>query len=442
MNVSVEHLGPCKKLVRVEVDAQTVDQAFETATTEFQRHVQLPGFRPGKVPRDRVAKQFAKDIAEEAKKQLISTAYRDAIKEQKFNPVGYPDIEEVQFGRGQALQFTATIEIAPDFELPEYKGLSVKAENRVVTSEDIDKALNVLREQRATYNDLDRASQMGDFLVLNYTCTCEGKPLVEVSPAAKSMAERTNFWLLLKEDVFLPGFPQQLVGVKKGDKKTVNLSFPADFPDKALTGKPAVFEVEVTGLKERILPPLDDTLAKAYGAENVDKLREGVNADLERELKHNQTMNIRNQLVRALLDKVTFELPESAVMAETRNMVYDIVRQNTDRGVAKEIIDEKKDEIFNNASAGAKERVKLAFLLQRIAEKEKITASQQEMMQRIVALARQYDIRPEKFIKQLQDRNALGEIAEQIVSAKVLDLLQLHAKTEEAPAAPAPAPQA
>ncbi len=431
MNVTVENLGPCKKLVRVEVDAAAVAAALDKATTEVQRFAQIQGFRPGKAPRDRVAKMFAKDIEKEAKNKLLSDAYREALKQEKLNVVGYPDIEEIQFSREQGYQFAATVELAPEFELPEYKGLTVKAPSVVVTQADVDRALVVLREQRASFNDVDRAAGKGDFLVVNYTGTSDGKPLTELAPTAKGLSERKDFWLRLETDSFLPGFTEQLDGMKAGEKRTVTVDFPAEFVEPALAGKKAVFEVEATKVKESVLPPQDDALAKIYGAENLEKLIEGVRHDLGEELKRKQTVSIRNQIVAALTSKLTCELPESMVLEETRKVVYDIVRENQTRGVARELIDEKKDEIYNVASVNAKERVKTAFVLMRIAEIEKITTNNEEMTRRIIALASQAQMRPELFVKKLRERNALGAIEEQVVTAKVLDFLQLHAKVEE-----------
>ena len=182
----------------------------------------------------------------------------------------------------------------------------------------------------------------------------------------------------------------------------------------------------------------DDALAKVYGAENLEKLIEGVRHDLGEELKRKQSTSIRNQIVAALTGKLTCDLPESMVMEETRKVVYDIVRENQNRGVDRELIDKKKDEIYNVANLNAKERVKAAFVLMRIAEKEKISASQEELTRRIIALANQAQMRPELFVKKLRERNALAGIEEQVITGKVLDFLQLNAKVEEE-TAPAPA---
>jgi trigger factor len=435
VNVSVENLAPCKKLVRVELDATAVNTAFDAVTKDYQKQAALPGFRPGKAPLPMVVKKYDAEIKDEAKRKLIGDAYRKAIDEQKLQVVGYPDIEEVQFGRGQSLQFTATIETAPDFQLPEYKGLPATLETKSVTDADVERALDLLRGQHANYNTVARPLASGDIAVVNYTGTCEGKVITELAPTAKGLTEQKNFWVETTEGKFIPGFAEQLIGASASDKRTVNVEFPADFVTKELQGKKGVYEVELVEVKEKSLPTLDDELAKKFGAENLDALKVGVRADLENELKYSRSKNLRGQLVRALLGKVNFDLPESAVANETRNVVYDLVRQNTQRGIARELIENQKDEIYAMAAGNAKERVKLAFVVGRIAEQEKIQASQEDVIKRAQQLAMIYQTPFEQFIKDLQKRNGVNELYEQVLHEKVLELLEKNAIiTESAPA--------
>jgi len=434
VNVSVENLAPCKKLVRVELDATAVDAAFDAITKNFQKQAALPGFRPGKAPLPMVAKKYEAEITEEAKRKLIGDNYRKAIEEQKLQIVGYPDIEEVQFGRGQALQFTATVETSPEFQLPEYKGIPATLETKSVTDGDVDKALDMLRGQQAEYKTVARPLSNGDIAVVNYTGTCEGKAITELSPTAKGLTEQKNFWIETDGNSFIPGFAAQIIGANAGDKRTVNVDFPADFVTKELQGKKGVYEVELVEVKEKVLPELNDELAKKFGAENLEKLKSGVRADLENELKYSKSKAVRGQVVKALLDKVTFDLPESAVANETRNVVYDLVRQNTQRGVNRDIIEKQKDEIYAAAAGNAKERVKLAFLVGRIAEQEKIQATQEDVLKRAQQLAMMYQMPFDQFVKDLQKRNGVNELYEQVVHEKVLELLEKNAAiTETAP---------
>lgn len=434
MNVTVENLAPCKKLVRVEVESKQVDETFDSITKDFQKQASLPGFRPGKAPRDMVLRKYEKDIEEEAKRKLIGDSYRKAMEEQKLQVIGYPDIEEIQFGRGQSLQFAATVETAPEFELPEYKGLPAKREARTVSNEDVERALDTLRQQQVDFKVVDRPAQTGDMAVVNYTGTVDGKPVTETAPTAKGLTEQKNFWVEMQSNSFIPGFADQLLGSKAGDKRTVNVDFPADFVTPQLQGRKGVYEVEVVEIKEKVLPALDDAFAKSYGAESLEKLREGVRRDLENELTFTLNKSVRTQLIRALLDRVNFELPESTVAQETRNVVYEIVNENQKRGISREMIEKQKDEIYANAAQGAKERVKAQFVMQKIAEKEKITVSQDEVIRRVSQLAQMYQIPADKFVKDLQKRNGVYEIYDQLTREKVVEFLQQNAKIEEVPA--------
>lgn len=434
MNVTVENLAACKKLMRVEIEAQKVDETFDSITKDFQKQASLPGFRPGKAPRDMVLRKYEQDIAEEVKRKLISESYRDALKQQKLDVIGYPDIEEIQFGRGQALQFAATLETAPEFELPEYKGLPAKKETRTVTEEDMNRALDTLRKQQIDFKTVERPAQNGDVVVVNYTGTVDGKPITDVAPTAKGLTEQKNFWVEMEPQSFIPGFADQILGAKAGDKRTVNVDFPADFVTPQLQGKKGVYEVEVVEVKEKILPALDEAFAKSFGAENMEKLREGVRRDLENELNYSQNKSVRDQVIRALLNRVNFDLPESAVQQETRNVVYDLVRENQKRGISRDLIEQQKDQIYSAAAQNAKERVKVQFLLHKIAEKESLKISNEEITHRIGTLASVYQIPVEKFVKDLQKRNGFGEIYEQLLTEKAVNFLQENAKIEDVPA--------
>jgi len=442
VNVTVENLAPCKKLMRVEVEAQKVDETFESVTKDFRREANLPGFRPGKAPRDMVLRKYEKEILEETKRKLISEAYRKAVEEQKLDVVSHPDIEEIQFGRGLPLQFAATIETAPEFELPEYKGLPIKREMQSVTDADMERAINLLRERQVSFTKVERPVQSADIAVVNYTGTCEGKPITELAPAAKGLTEQKHFWVEVGANSFIPGFGDQLIGAKAGDKRTVTVDFPADFVTPQLAGKKGSYEVEVVEVKEKVLPALDEALAKAYGAESLEKLRAGVRSDLENELKFKQEKTLRSELVRALLGRINFDLPETAVARETRNVVYDLVQENTKRGIPRQAIEQQKEQIYSAATHNAKERLKVQFLLQKIAEKEDIKVSQEEIAQRVHHLAGMYQIPADKFLRDLQKRNGLIEVYDQIMNVKVIDFLQQNAKIEDVPPSSFVAPEA
>ncbi len=436
MNVTIENVAACRKLLKVDVDAKAVDETYEKITTEFMRGVKLPGFRPGKVPKAIIEKNFAKDVESEVRRRIVNESYRQALKEHKLHVVGSPEVKEGYFARSQNFTFDITVETAPDFELPDYKGLPVKKEIRTVGDTDVDKALNLLRERMANYNDVDRPAKEGDIVVVNYTGTSEGRPLTDFAPTARGLTHQENFWMEIKPGHFVPGFTEQLVGASKGDKRTVNVTFPAEFVTPQLSGKQGSYEVEVVQVKEKSLPELNDDFAKQWGSENFEKLKEGVRKDLEADLTRKTRQSIRGQLVQGVSQRVQCELPESLVQGETRNMIYNIVAENQNRGVDREKIEEQKDEIFGYASQSAKEKLKDAFLLGRIAEKEGIKVTREELMNQILAIAQQREMRPEKLIKEMEKTNGIARLQEDILLSKVVDFLEQNAKIEEVPAAP------
>jgi len=426
----------------VELTAEEVEKGFVEVESDFLKHVSLPGFRKGKAPKELVKKSLASDIVSETKRLLVSENYRAAIKEHNLKVYNLLNVEEPALERGKPSSLVVEIEVAPQFELPAYRGVVAKREIRSVTEADIDQAIDLLRARMGSFEKVSREAQDGDIVVASYTGTCEGKPISELAPAARGLAAQQNFWIEIKDGSFLPGFAEQLRGAAAGTKRTVQVDFPADFPTEPLAGKKGVYEVEVVEIKEKKLPPLDDAFAKSWEAADMASLREGVRGDLQNELNDKINRSVREQVVRTLIGSLDFEMPESAILGETRNMVYEIVRDNQQRGMSKEIIDKNKDQIFNVANSAAKERVKAAFVFARIAEKEGIKVTGEEYDARIFSMARSMKMPHEKLVKEIEKRDGRQQIVEQILNEKVIDFLQQHARIEDVPAAPAPAPQA
>jgi len=428
--------------MRVEIEAAKVNETFAEITRDFQREARLPGFRPGKAPKEMVAKRYETEIQEEAKRKLISDSYRKAVAEQKLDVVGAPDIEEIEFTRGAKCQFAATLEIAPEFELPAYKGLLARRETGGVTPEDVERALHLLGERQTQFQTVARELKEGDVAVVNYIGTCDGKPITETAPTAKGLAEKKAFWINVDKTSFIPGFGEQLIGMKAGDKRTITVDFPADFVTPQLAGKKGVYEVELVEGKEKVAPELNDAFAKSYGAENMEKLREGVRADLQNEWNLKQSRSIRNQVVQNLLASIKCDLPESLLEQETREIIYRIVNENQQHGVSKEALDAQKDEIYASAANTAREKVKAFFVYQRVAEKEGVRVEQVEIARRLQDLALQNKIPVDKLIKELESSGRLSLVYSQILNEKVVDLLVQYARLEDVAPAPAPAVQA
>ena len=431
MEVTITDLSPCKKQLRIEIDAEAVNAKFDSVAKDFRRHAHLPGFRPGKAPLANVMRSYGDKIGEEAKRTLMSDSYAKALKENGLRPVIMPEVEELQFGHGKPFQYLATLEVTPAFELPEYNGLEVEKERRTVTGADIDKALDTLCEQRVSYTDVDRPAGEDDFIVVNFTGTIDDKPITDLVKVARGLTEQKNYWLNAKHNPLIPGIVEALIGSGKDDKKTVTVTIPNDFIYEELVGKEARYEIEIVQVKEKSLPELDDKFAKGFGAESMDKLREGVENDLKNELEYSQKKSVRNQCVDKLLDAVNCDLPETIVNEATRVGVHNIVQQNHQRGVGKEVIDENKDRIYANAKADAEVRVKANYILSKIAEKEGIKVTDQELSRQVAAMATQQKVKPQKLAQQLKDNGTIYQVQEEIMNAKVIDLLEEKAKVTE-----------
>jgi len=434
MAVTIENTAPCRKKLRVEVDAERVAGTRAEILQEFRKFAKIPGFRPGKAPEPMVEKRYAAEIDEELRKRLIPESYREVLAEQKLKVLGYPQVESVEYQPGRPLVYTAAVDTAPEFPLPVYKGIPLIKKPVAVKDEEISKTLDSLREQQADFVTVEgRALRTGDFAVVSYSGVADGKPISQLAPEAKGLGENKDFWLLISSESFLPGFCEQLLGATAGEKRQVLVDFPADFPQKPLAGKKATFFVDVAAIKEKKLPELDDDLAKKLGVENLEKLKDTVRNSLLAEAEHQQNADLRRQIIDYLLRRTTFDLPESLVQQETRSIIYDVVRENSLRGATKEQLEEKKNEIFGFATKSAQERLRTSFILEAIAQAEQITADETEVQQRIAKLAQRARTTPERLKAQLTERGGLGEIEEQILIGKTLDFLTAQAKVETVP---------
>jgi trigger factor len=294
--------------------------------------------------------------------------------------------------------------------------------------------LNLFRERQKTFLTVDRAVRRGDVAVVNYHGTCEGKPITETAPTAKGLTENKAFWIETEKDSFLPGFSGQLLGAKAGEKRTVSVDFAADFMLAPLAGKKGVYEVEVVEVKEKILPEMDQKFAESWGAKSLEALREGVRADLQNEWNQTQNRKIRQQVTQALLQSIQCDLPEAVVTAETRNLVYNIVSDNQQRGVPKEALDAEKDNIYATANNMARDRIKAMFVFQKIAEKEGIRVEQTDILARLQTLAVEHKMPVEKLYQELDKNHRVEEVIHRpILHDKVINLLVQYAKIEDVP---------
>jgi len=431
MTVTVEDAAPCRKKLSVEVDPDRVATTRSEIIQEFRKVATVPGFRPGKAPKPIVEKRYADAIDQEIRKRLIPDTYREVLSEKKLRVVGNPQVDSVELNPKGSLSYIALVDTAPEFQLPEYKGIEVEKKAVTVNDEDIQKTLDSIREQQAEFISVEgRNLQMGDFAIVNYSGVVDGKPIIDVVPDAKTLGEQKDFWLLMGSDTFLPGFCDQLKGAQLGEKKQIQIDFPKDFHHASLAGRKATYFVDITAIKEKKLPELTDEIAKRLGTDNIEKLKEKIREGITVERENESNSAVRNKIIESLLSRVSFELPESLLEHETRNIVYDLVRENSQRGVSKDQLEEKKDEILGFASKNAKERLRMSFILGSIAQQEKITVDKEDMEERIQQMSQKYRIAPDKLKAQLAEKDALGEIEEQILVGKTIDFLVANAKVK------------
>jgi len=273
---------------------------------------------------------------------------------------------------------------------------------------------------------------MGDFAVLDFEGSIENKPISEIAPqASKNLQSGKKFWLHLAPENFLPKFCDQLIGLKPGETRLVIVNFPDEFPVKELAGKKADYAVTLREIKEKVLPPIDDALAaKLAPGKTLAALREMIEHDLEHAKEHDSERAKESQIVKYLHERIQVELPPALLQNETRRALAELVQRNRERGVTDDMLKEKEKELIDAAAGLAAHRLKTNFILHRIAEGENIQVTKEDLDLRIRQEAARYDISSDKMRKELQERNALDEVAEQLLLGKTLDFLKANVSIE------------
>jgi trigger factor len=431
MNVQVEALPNCLATLRVDLPPEAVKSVRDNITREYTSQAKLPGYRPGKAPAAVVERKFQKEIREELERKLLSDSTRAAITEKHLRVLQVQNVEEVEFAPDQSMHFTATLITEPEFELPEYKKIPVTVPAAEVSEADVDKSIENLRNQAATFDDITgRGLEMEDYAVIDYTGTADGKPVSEVYPkAGKPLTTNTGFWVRMTPESFLPGFSEALMGAVLEETREFDLTVPQDFVLTEMTGKIIHYSVTVRGLKSKTLPELNDAFASTIiEGKTLAEVRQLVRGELEREKKDEIERGKREQVMGFLVSKVECELPQNYVAGETRRILAEIVQQEQGRGVPDEAIKQGERELVEAASRGAKQKLKGSFIIQRIAEAEKIKVTQAEMKHRMADMAARYGMTPEKMAKELEKREATDRVAEDILSSKIIDFLVANAE--------------
>ena len=436
MKVEVENQPQGLATLRIELPPEEVRKEWDSIASNYSRHARIPGYRAGKAPRQVIEKKFRKEIQDELTKALVSKSYHEAIAEKQLRVVSLTDLGDVEFGEDRSMRFRATVVTAPEFELPEYKNIPVQLPATAVTEAEIETALERLRDQSADFTDVpDRELAMGDFAVIDFTGAIDGVPISEIVPeASKNLHGGKKFWLHLAPENFLPQFCEQIVGMKPGDTRSVQVVFPADFPVTELAEKKADYAVTLNEIKQKVLPDLDDAFAaKLIPDKTLADLRHTIEHNLEHEKEHEIERAKEAQVVKFLHEHISFDLPPSLLKNETRRALNELVHRNRERGVTDDLLKGKEKELIEGAGSLAAHRLKTNFILHRIAEREKIQVTREEMDERIREEAARYNISVEKMRKELEEKGQANGLAEEILLGKTLDFLKANVSLETAP---------
>jgi trigger factor len=439
MKVEVENQPHCVATLKIELPPEQVSKEWDAIANSFAAQARIPGYRPGKAPKRVIEAKFRKDIQDELTKKLVSKSYHEAIAEKQLRVVSLTNLEDVEFGDDRSMRFRATVVTAPEFELPEYKGIPLQLPDTKVSEEEIDAAVERLREQSADFVDVpERGLAMEDFAVLDFEGTIEGKPIAELAPnASRNLQGGKKFWLRLAADNFLPGFVEQLIGQKPDETRSLKVEFPADFPVAEVAGKTAEYQVTLKEIKQRVLPSLDDVFAAKWMPEKtLADLRQALEHQIEHEKGHELERARERQVVQFLSERIQFELPPNLLKQETRNALAELVQRNRERGVADEALKEKEEELIRMASGLAAHRLKTNFILHRIAEQEKIQVTRADLDETIRHQAMHHNITPEKMRQEIEKNDGMNGLVEQVLLGKTIDFLGSNATIESAPSTP------
>ena len=427
MNVQLNHVSDTRKSLVVTLDAAEVKGEHDAVVGEYIRQVRLPGFRPGKAPAAMVAKRFAREITGEFKQKVVTRAYREGLEKQKLNVLTIVNVEDGTLEPGQPATITVTLDVRPEFALPDYTGLPAEIETTEATEAEVEAVVEQLRAERADFKTVERPAQKGDYVKLAYEGALDGKPIAEIAPDKKLYGKVPQTWEEVEgsQDGHLPGLGRLLAGLQTGEKKTVAVAFPPEFPAlPALAGKTADYALEILEIRERALPPLDEAFFKAQQVENLDGLKAQIRDNLKRQKEHMNRLEQRRQVTEALAAKVDFAVPQSLVETETQAVLRQIIEENMRRGVPEEQFEKDKKELVESARQSALKRVKVQLILARIAEAEKIESTERDVENFIYREAARASQRPEKLAKELgKEPERMRSVQQSIIFDKAVDFL-------------------
>lgn len=436
MNIVVEKQPKCVATLRVEIPADKVSDQRDQIVKGYASKARVPGFRLGKAPRAVIEKRFEKEITEELNGVLVNEAYDEALRQESLHVLDFGVPEDLTTHSNGSVTFVSKLTLAPEVTLPEYKNITVTVPPLAVPDTEVEAQLTALQERFAEFNDIEgRPAAMGDFAVIDYTSTIEGKSAEEfLGKASGYLGGREGFWVRLDEKAFLPGFAEQLAGMSPGESREITLTMPEDFPVAEVANKEMLFQTTVKELKEAVLPALDDELAARLAPgktmeEIKDIIRENMSGERRRKI---DDMKV-NQIVAHFNAQVDFELPDDLVTQETQSQADAMVKRGVQSGMSENEIESQQNEIFASAGDQAVSNLRTNFILQEIARTEKIEVTDSELINHLSQIATSRKIAPKKFIKDMQRQGRLQSIRSSIAIGKTIDFLVAQANVVESP---------
>ena len=412
----------CKHTLEITVPVEEVDAETGRAVAKVQQRAKLPGFRPGKAPVSIIRQQFAGDIRKQVLESLIPKYLHNRFEAEDLKVVGQPDITDVHLEAGEPLRFTAEFEVVPQVELQDYKGLTVKYQDPEVTDGDVDKRIEELRHSKAEFvNEDPRPLADGDFAVLSLESLSawEGPPV-----------KNEEMTLEVGGGDTLEDFSEHLRGMNPGEEKEFDVSYPEDYGQPKLAGKTVRFRAQVKGVRRKELPEINDEFAQDLGDyRTVDELSEAVRKSLFGQRQFEAQQEAKNQLVDKLVDMHDFPVPETFVDEQIKNRTG---RALAERGVDPKSLKLDWKKLKENQQDKASREVKASMLLSRIAEREAIAPTRDEVDKEVERIARQQREPFAAVRLRFEKDGTLGRIASHIQTDKTLSFLFEHAgKTEE-----------
>ena len=385
MKTDTKKLDKCQVKLVVTLDADEAKACIKEVEKSFVREARLPGFRPGKAPIELIRKQFASQIKDEVQRAMLRKNYSAAVKAEGLAEVALADVQDLRCDENGG-EFTAIVEVKPEFKLPAYKGLKIAPANATVEDSAVAEQIERLRAAYAKYEDAKEGEEVasGDFVQIDYTGTVDGKPILEIAPEAKIVASGTGFWTQVEEGRFLPEILDAVKGMKAGETKAeVKAKFDNESAPEPLKGKKAVYSVTLKAFRRRVLPT-DAEFAEKAKAESVEALTKTIRESMEKQAVEQEAARRENDAVEMLLKKVDFDVPQSQVHRAMDSYLNQLAQRAQYAGLTAEYFEQNRDKIMKDAEENATKQVRLWYVIDEIAKAENIEAKEEDRGKKVI----------------------------------------------------------